>query len=631
MTNSAAKSARKKKGLIRWNAIVPIATGAALVGVYFTFFFDLHLRKVLEWSLGSLNSAEVNIASLRTRVVGLSLDIQGVAFTSPAEPSTNRLGIGSISARLNGDALLRAKLVIEELSVRDLESGTPRTTPGRVYPPLASNPDTPTGKLLARIKEEAALSGVGQLAAMLQGFDPREALKNIGSLDSLQSLARIKALETDLAAKQATWRQTLTTIPGQKELDGLQAKVAAIKIGGNPAELQGQIGQATSVLGEARTVVDGVRSKGTGLVQDVTGFSKSLTELDDLVAKDRQQLAGRLKLPQVDSQALTRQLLGERVIRYVAQTEQFIKMGRSQAGSGAGKRAAPPVQAGIGFKGVNYEFGRLRGYPAVWLKRAEVTSKGGNSAFGGDVAGVLTDWSSDARIIQKPAVARLSADFPRRGIEGLRFEARLDRSREPARDHVELTLGGMPLAAQTLSESAELELSIPQSKARAKLEGSFEGEGVLIEGTVGLKDARYRVASRTPLMQQLVQEATQNLSQASIGVRVSGTWNDLRLSLTSSLGDALERAFRSRVEKQVVEVRQKIDALIQERVGKPRQALTEKFGRTQSEITGQVDARQKQADGVAGQAQGKVDQAKAQLQNAGTKKAVDAVRGKLPF
>lgn len=624
MTSSPPK--KKAKGPIRIEAVAPLGILVALVVVYFTLFFDLHMRLMLQWGLSKANGAEVNIAAFRTSFARGSLKISGIACTSPDAPTTNRLEIGEVAVRLNTDALLRAKWVIEEMGFRDILSGTARAKPGYVYPPSPPNPDSPMGKILARIQEEAAQSGLGQLSQLLKGFNPNEELKKLSNVSNLKSLKNIQELQTRLSAKQAEWTKALATVPGQAQIAAMQSKIAGIRVGGNPAEVQGQISSATSLVGETQGLVNDVKSKGAALTSDVVGFGKSISEVDQWIAADRRELESRLHLPQVDSKNLTHQLLGPKILGYVAQAQDLIQLARSKTAQSPGdkksaKSERPPR------RGVNYEFGRVNAYPGFWLKRADMTSTGGHSASGGDVTGLATDWTTNPKLVGKHSVADIQASFPKRGIEGVELGARLEQLKQPEVDRVKVVLGALPMGAISLSESSDLKLSIPSSRARARLNGEFSGENVLIAGDIGLRDATYSISAQG-LMRELLTEATQGLAQVSIGVKITGTWDDLSVTLTSNLGDALSNAFKKRLEKQLNEVRAKIDKLIDEKVGKPKRELTDKYAAAQAQVQSQVLERTKQAEGLVGQAQAKVDQAKSQLQQ---RLVPAAVPKKFPF
>src|SRR3990167_5918284 len=117
---------RKRKGPIRFEAIVPIAIIVGLVVAYFVLFFDMHLRMGIEYAATYANGAEVNVARVRTSLVGASFEIAGIQVTDPEKPMRNRAVIGRIHANFLWDALLRAKFVTVSAGVDGIETNTER-------------------------------------------------------------------------------------------------------------------------------------------------------------------------------------------------------------------------------------------------------------------------------------------------------------------------------------------------------------------------------------------------------------------------------------------------------------------------------------------------------------------------
>src|SRR3989338_5308201 len=100
---SAAKPV-KKKGPIRFEAIIPLSIVAALIWAYFFFFFDSHARRALEYVATQANGAEVNIGSLKTSFLDASLEVRGIQVTNAEAPEKNTVELGSMRWEMLWDA-----------------------------------------------------------------------------------------------------------------------------------------------------------------------------------------------------------------------------------------------------------------------------------------------------------------------------------------------------------------------------------------------------------------------------------------------------------------------------------------------------------------------------------------------
>ena len=136
MTNSTDKKEKKvkKKGPIRFEAIIPISIILVLTGLYFHFFFDSHLKAGLEWTGTQIHGAEVNIKSIKTSFFRAHFRLDGLQVTDKEQPEQNLVELESIRFGMLWDALLRAKVVINEAALENIQIYTKRDSPGEVLP-----------------------------------------------------------------------------------------------------------------------------------------------------------------------------------------------------------------------------------------------------------------------------------------------------------------------------------------------------------------------------------------------------------------------------------------------------------------------------------------------------------------
>jgi uncharacterized protein (TIGR03545 family) len=223
MTTSTDKPAKKPKvkGPIRWEAVIPAAILTALLIGYFALFFDGHLRRGLEYAGTQINGAEVNIGHLSTSFLGARLEINDIQVTDKNKPERNIVQVGAIRFQMMWDALLRAKVVVSEASILNIQALNPRKHPGYVVPP----PPPSTGPSLLQKAQDEVLTQtqkkfnknfLGDVASILGGADPKEQLKQLEG--QLKSDARIKELQKELKEKSAKWEQKIKELLQGKDL-----------------------------------------------------------------------------------------------------------------------------------------------------------------------------------------------------------------------------------------------------------------------------------------------------------------------------------------------------------------------------------------------------------------------------
>ncbi|HPI40527.1 MAG TPA: hypothetical protein PLJ21_06960, partial [Pseudobdellovibrionaceae bacterium] len=139
-TDSSKKT--KPKFFLRLEAIIPFLILCGLVYVYFFLFFDLHLKKSLEYIGYQVNEAEVNIGHLSTSFTKASILIQNIEVTNPEAPEKNSVSIKKIEFKALWDAMLRARLVIDNIGVDGIQINTLRKRAGKLKPPPPPEPIT---------------------------------------------------------------------------------------------------------------------------------------------------------------------------------------------------------------------------------------------------------------------------------------------------------------------------------------------------------------------------------------------------------------------------------------------------------------------------------------------------------
>jgi uncharacterized protein (TIGR03545 family) len=621
---AAAKPRYKKKGPVRTEAILPFAALAALAFIFVKFFFDGQLRRAIEWVGTQANGAEVNVGSLRTSFLGASITIGGIQVTDAREPSKNRVQIGGTHLGLLWDALLRAKVVAENASITNIELGTPRSSPGYVVPPSG---DSAASKYIQKYKSELSRAVLAEAGELLEGLDPTKKLKD---LENLKSAAKVRALKEDLARKEAEWTAAVNSLPGDKELEDLKARISKIQGGGSAAEIPGKVAEVQSLIKETEARVGAVTAQADKLAKDVQGFGGEIGKVDELAKADREDLEKQLKIPDLDAKSLSRQLFAGPVLDQVAEAERYKNMARQYLPEKKEKPvpAAPPER--VRARGRNYQFGTPTSYPRFWLKKGLISSKGEHSAFGGDVTGELLDVSSEPRQLGRPAQLHLKGDFPKRQILGIDARVVVDHTTDQPSESLTAKVASYPVPTTTLSESEGLRFAFTQALGAAGIEAMIQQERLSLAIETSLREVSYDIKAKSKILEETLQAVVKNLPAVNVRAAVTGTFSDPDISIQSNLATAIQQGLAKQLQAKLAEARAKIDALIQGKISAGKAEVQGRFNAAKTKVTSQVDEKKKKVEAVKAQAMAKLDSVKSQASSV-QKKAGDLLKKKLPF
>lgn len=675
------KKPKKPKGPIRTEAVVPFLIIVLITWAYFFFFFDMHLRRAMEYVGTHANGAEVDIGKVRTSFWDASLNIYNIQVTDGETPIKNKIQIGEMRWNMLWDALLRGKIAIEEASILNIAVGAPRAKAGYVLPPDPPSSKSAFDKVretaLAKAQSQFSQNVLGDAATILAGTDPKDQLKNIEG--NLKSVARVKELQEQLTKKEAEWKDRLAKLPQKQELDDLQKRIKAIQLDRfeNPAQVQASLQAIDSIYKEVNAKVNNVQETGKALNGDVNTYKNTLGDLNAMVRQDIADLEGRLKLPKLDAKSLAMQVFGPLFLTKVKQAEFYMAKAREymppkKTAEEKAEYAAPKPHERE--KGRNYAFGKPRAYPLFWLKKAQLSSKATPGAdLSGDVVGTLMNVTNDQPMLGLPTTAIFKGEFPKQELHGVEGKITLDHRTEEALDALELKIGSFPMVGQKLVDSPDVTLGFDKASVGSGFLAELRGKNVKIAsnsifsrakagdiptdpklqpapeplatnptpvtklsdvksandllGDTNAMAARkstgfLMATAKSPALNDLLNGALSDIPRVTLNASVQGPWSNLDFDINSSLGQDLANAFDRQLKAKVEEAKARVKALVDAQVNEQKAKLEAEFNKAKAQVDGILKDKQAEVDKYKGE----LDKAKNQAVNGQKSKLEDAAK-----
>lgn len=500
----------------------------ALLSLFIFFFFDPILKRAMIAGGEAAAGAKVEISAVTSRWFKGTLVIQGVAVADREEPMKNLVELSRMAFRLDLSAALRGKAVVREASLEGLRAGTPRKTSGalRAVPPSALS--AAIMKQIAPAKTaavEVKSNAVGEVdAAKLQGLKKLDEAK--AKLKEIEDRWKGKADEAKAIEKEAKdIADSLKNIGGNDFLKKAQAAADAQKrLKALIARVDAQRAQAQKDAAEAQALVK---------------------EADELRKKDLNGLLAAAGLPTLDSQDLARRLLGAKTASRLNTALKWMKYAREKA---AAKKAATPP-APLRRAGINIEFPRARSYPQYLLENA--TIDGSLDLANGPLAlsGLLSGVTSNPALYGKPATLALGGKTA--AGQSVSLDARLDQQKDPVGVTLDFAGDGFSLAGAALGDG-EIGGTITQGRAKAR--GTLASSGDEWKGEVLVEASGVSLDPKVALKGEaapFVAGALKSLTGFKVKIGISGKEDDLKLSFSSDIGDAVAAAMKKAVSGQL--------------------------------------------------------------------------------
>jgi len=574
-------------------AIIPLVIVLGLITLYFTLFFDMHLRRGLEYVATLANGAEVNIGKLDTSLWHASAEVGDIEMTDPGQPARNRVQIGAVNFRMLWDALLRGKVVVDEASITDVQIDMTRSRPGRVLPVKKSGDGEGYGdKVLSRVKEEFSGNVLGDLAAIAAGADSKEQLATMGA--DLKSSAQIAAMLKSLDEKNQQWQSRIAALPKGEEFSVLQHRLANVKLDNlqDVTQNQASLQELDSIRNDFDAKSKSVRETGAALSGDIAVSRDSFAELDRIVKEDVRSLQARMHLPSLDARTLSRALFGLDVLGKMQQAHGYMDQARSYIPSKSEKENPLPVHERK--KGHDYVFGQPHGYPPFWLRKALISSRlqGGTS----DLSGEILDVSTDQSLVGRPMVATIKGDFPQQGISGIKAELVINHLSSAPVERLVMEVGRYAAAGRSLVSSPSVELGFSKAEGSAKFIAQLRGDNVDVSMTNRFTQVTFETKAQSDVVREMINASVAGLDMVNLDAHVSGTWSNLDWQLSTNLADALERGMRRYLQDKMDEARARIETLVNGKIEEQRKLLYARQGEIESALKSGLAERQAQID-----------------------------------
>lgn len=645
----------KKSGIIRWSAILPITILFVIIFSYFHFFFDGHMKSLIEWGGFKALGSEINIGKFESSFTKGRVEISKIELTNAEKPEFNSIEIASLKFDVNWDALLRMKIVIEEMATEGIQFSSRRAHPGKVAPPPPpsnepSFTDQLQGKAVDKLAKDYDNNVLGDVAGFLKSGDINAQLKNIEGTLASKKLA--EDMKSKWTAKQTEWDQKIKTLPTEKDLAGFKTRFEAIKYKDfkTPQELEAAVNQFNTLKADVDTKVKIVDSTKSALTEDLKAVQTDSQNLEKQIKTDIDQIKTRFKIPKLDAGQFAKSLFMQyltpymqKLDRYKAMAQKYLPPKYSQMLDGkkakTDKNDDDTIQPHPREKGVTYEFPVVKGYPLFWIQTIKLSSKSNTQADYGDIQGTIKNITSNQRQIGKATTLNVSGDFKSQNISGIKANALFSNMKEQPEVSFDVGIQSYPLGQIDLLNSADGTIQIPKATSTLNIEGKtvgFKTYDLSLLNT--FKNVNFETTAKEKIVDDILKQTFSTINDFDLKAKASGELTNLDMAISSSLGEKLQAAFSSLLQKKIDEVNAEIKTKIDGEIGKIKKDIDDQVNGLKTKFNGEINKAQSQLDAQKKLADDRIAQAKKDLENQAKnklqqegQKAVDDLKKKFGF
>ncbi len=567
----------KKKGPIRFEAIIPVAVLSALTFTYFSYYFDLHMKQLVEYVGTQGNGAEVNVGSIKTSFLRGSFDMNHLQVTDPEKPTHNLLEIENIHFQYIWDALLRMKFVVADASINNIQIAKPRKSPGKVLPPQPATPsklEAIQAQVISQFKNKYSANMLGDVLSILEGGDYKGQIEQIR--ETLKSEARVKAMISEVNTRKEFWDSKIKELSDTSKIKEVEATIAQIQKEKNFLEQTKGIKKLTDLLKDVNNQYKEIEKSSKELQSEVKAVSNYPKEIQSLVAEDIASLKGRFSVPQIDFKDMAMHLFAGEFSDYIAKASKYQALAKQYIPEKKEDQdiVVPPKRS----EGKNYQFPITTGYPLFWLKRAAISSKGTADSYSGNVSGELTNVTTSPKTIGKPIVLDLKGDFPTAKVMGVQTLLTADFTGDVGRQSALIKVKSFSVPEKIFMNDEKMKFGFQNAVGSSTLSAAIEEGKIKMNWSSSLQSPVFLVETKNKIAKEMLTNILNSIPVITINGSASGPFSKLDMVITSNLGEELSNGFSREIGAKISEAQNKISSLVDEKINKPKEQLMASLG-----------------------------------------------------
>ena len=564
--------------VFRWRAIGPLLVLFVIGCLLWWVFADTIARRESQKVGTQMLGARVEIEHLHLDIANGKVLMRGLTVASPHEAFKNLLQADELVADLDVVPLTEKKIIINRIAANGLRFGTPRTTDGRV---AAKSGEGIAGRVLAETREWASQFQIPalQLATgkiSIDSLDPRR----------LSTIPAATALSARADSARHAWQTAFDSLRLGATLDSASAALERLRHA--RATDLAALNEARQTIDRLKRARDRVTTLDRGIKIGISQLQAGLASLASARQRDYSFARSLLKVPSLDAPEIGAALFApgairpfERVLYYAQLARRYMPPGllpRATTGPSRARRAGEDVR-----------FPKEHALPAFLVRSAEL------SFLPQRYAGRLTGLTSDPALYGRPTAFRASGPQLVAG-------ALVNHVRSIPVDTAGATVGGITLSA---FEIPGVPLRLDPGAATTQLGFTLNGDTIHARFAIRSSNVHWTRDSTlaNTTIGDLIWHTVSGISNLDVEARLSGALHKPDLAVRSNLDQAIASRLRAVLGEQVAaaekQVRDRVDALINDKVGPVRARVNDVQTQAQAQVAQQrarLDELQKQLE-----------------------------------
>ncbi|MBN2416354.1 TIGR03545 family protein [bacterium] len=580
----------RKKGVLILLALLILAAVIAFLTR------DSYLERALESAGRAAAGAKVELDGFHFSLFRLSCSWDRLQVADRNDTWRNILETGRAAFSMEARPLFWRRVIIRELSLENVRSGTRRATDGFIPVKPGPRAEKKPG-MLAKVSSS--------LTAQMQDL-PVLDLSALGTTLNIDSLIAVDNLETFRAYSElrrftdstfSVWNDRADPAPYRDRLAKLEADIGSLNIDRitDVITLAAALKKVRDIQKEAASLRKDLNASYTALAGTFSDLDTRIEGVDGGLASDIERAQQLARMRDLDVRDVGLLLFGaplvqktEKLLGYMALTRRYLPT--AEKALSREKKRRPPR-----FQGQDIRFPFTRGYPAFLLRSARFSAAGAAADTSGPffIEGTVTGVTTDPALYGRPARFSLTlrkASGDTYGIQGM-----IDRTGAVPRDSLRVTAAGIDLGTIALQSGANLPAAVTAPSSDLGLAGYLSGEAVDISLNMAAAPVTFSYTGEaSDAVSRIVRDVLTGLSRVTISARLQGDSAGYGLRMNSNVDRVLAGRIRAVLDDKVSRARQQVETYVRAEADERRQGIVALIEQNRLTTLAEVDALRKQ-------------------------------------
>ena len=576
--------------MLRKKGLITLVIIAGIIFVLTLIFTDLWLEKKLENIGSSIVGAKVEFDDVNLSLLGMHLGWKRLQVTDPNNTMKNLIETGKCELDLEFLPLLSKKLIIENIELSDLRTGTPRETDGYIKKEKKLREDSFISKSIKSLENEMKETPAFNFA----DYSKKVNIDSVLALLDLQSPERIDSLKDNLENKYSHWETKLAGMEIEKEAKELEAEIKALDVKNikTVESMQQTLQSVNEIKKSVETLSKSVSETKQELTSDLSSMKTNLTDVKDWIEADYARAMSLAKLPDINAQNIGKLIFGEKIVNQLNTYLGYVATARGYAAkfkSDEPKEKKPPR-----LKGQDIYFYNKNARPNLWIKQIKISGQTpDNLSLAGDILHIV----SDQRIIGKPT--SFSAEGSTKEDRSLSLNGELNYLEDEPQETFALNYSNFSLNNINLSDSDLLPYKI--KKGSGNIEANLNLQGDTINGKIEFKSNNLtfdfgKTEKAKNKFEEIIRNVIQNTNSIHFTALIKGENDKLIFSLKSNLDELLMKSLKASLSKEVEQGKEKIRSKVDEEVNKKQTELENLIAAKDEQLLAELNRYEKIVD-----------------------------------